>query len=137
MQVSQVAKKLDVSTDTVRYYSRIGLLKPSQALNGYRNYSEKEVRKLRFTLRAKQLGFSLADIRSLVETAEHGDAPCPKARDIISKNIDELGRSIEESLKLYKRMRQAMDKWNDMPDKQPDGEIICTLIDEWEQEVGP
>lgn len=134
MHVSQVAKKLDVSADTIRYYSRIGLLKPAQASNGYKTFSEKDIRRLRFALRAKQLGFSLADIKMLIDISEHGEAPCPKAREIITQNLDELGHSIEESLKLYQRMKQAIRKWNEMPDKEPDGETICTLIDDWEKE---
>lgn len=133
MHVSQVAKKLDVSSDTIRYYSRIGLLKPALADNGYKNFSEKDIRRLRFALRAKQLGFSLADIKTLVDISDHGEAPCPKAREIISKNLDELGESIEESLKLFRRIQQAIQKWNEMPDKEPDGETICALIDNWEE----
>ncbi len=134
MHVSQVAKKLDVSADTIRYYSRIGLLKPALADNGYKTFSEKDIRRLRFALRAKQLGFSLEDIKTLIDIADHGEAPCAKAREIISENLDELGHSIEESLKLFRRMQQAIQKWNEMPDKEPDGETICTLIDDWEKE---
>jgi hypothetical protein len=53
-----------VSADTIRYYSRIKMLKPSKETNGYYIYGQKELDRLRFILRAKQLGFSLADIQT-------------------------------------------------------------------------
>ena len=62
MQVSALAKQLKVNTDTVRYYTRIHLLKPKKDANGYYRYSEKDSHRLRFILRAKQLGFALEDL---------------------------------------------------------------------------
>lgn len=131
MRVSDIAKRLSV--DIVRYYTRIGLVSPSKNLNGYKDFSEKDYRKLRFALRAKTLGFSLADIKALLEASEHGDTPCPIAREVIAKNMASLSQSIEESLALFERMKQTMAVWESMPDKLPDGETICALIEEWKE----
>lgn len=133
MQVSELANNLDISTDTVRYYSRIGLLKPERGRNGYRHYSKVDSHKLRFVLRAKRLGFSLVDIRKLIDVSEHGDSPCPLAKLIVSKNVDRLGIEIEESIALYKRMKSAVKVWDSLSDKQPDGHTICALIEGLEE----
>lgn len=135
MRVSEIAKALNVSADTIRYYTRIGLVFPAKNANGYKDYSEKDFRKLRFALRAKSLGFSLADIKTLIEISDHGETPCPVAREVISKNLEEMSQSIEESRAMYEYMKKAVTVWKGMPDRLPDGEMICTLIESWDQEL--
>lgn len=134
MLVSEISKKLNVSNDTIRYYTRMGLLNPGRSSNGYKIYSSQDLSRLRFILRAKKLGFCLADVKALIETSESGSTPCPIARDLIMKNLNKLDKSIEESLHLLNRMKQAVQAWDDMPDKHPDGKTICTLIEEWDKE---
>jgi len=133
MRVSEVAKQLNVSADTIRYYTRIGLVSPAKGMNGYKDYSDSDFRKLRFALRAKSLGFSLVDIKTLIDMSDHGETPCPVAREVMSRNLETLGQSIEETLSLFERMKQAVDAWHEMPNKLPDGEMICSLIEGWDQ----
>lgn len=132
MQVSQIAKKLEVSADTIRYYARIGLVAPGRGDNGYKQFSEQDLRKLQFALRAKSLGFSLTDIKILLDKSAHSEAPCRDAREIIAGNLERLRVSIEQSMALYQRMQQAVSAWEEMPDQLPDGEMICCLIEEWD-----
>jgi DNA-binding transcriptional MerR regulator len=129
MRVSEISNRLNVSPNTVRYYSRIELVRPSKSDNGYKHYTEKDFRKLRFAIRAKALGFSLSDIKKLIDISDNGQTPCPHAREIIASNLDLLGASIRESLNLFQRMERAAAIWQDMPDKEPNGETICSLID--------
>ena len=65
LTINVTAKKAGVGVETIRYYQRIGLInKPEKPLSGYRVYSEETVSRLCFIQRAKELGFSLAEIRS-------------------------------------------------------------------------
>lgn len=65
--IGQLATRAGVNIDTVRYYERDGLLSPAGRLaSGYRRYGEAELKRLRFIRRAKVLGFTLEDIRSLL-----------------------------------------------------------------------
>jgi DNA-binding transcriptional MerR regulator len=67
MNISQLAKANDVSTDTVRYYEKLGLLpEPMRQHNGYRSYSPAHAQTLRFVRGAQALGFSLAEIRAIL-----------------------------------------------------------------------
>jgi DNA-binding transcriptional MerR regulator len=134
MRVSDIAKRLNVSADTIRYYTRIKMLNPSTDTNGYRIYSQKELSRLRFILRAKKLGFSLADIQTLMSITDKGGTPCPTSRKIITDNIQVLEQSINESMQLFKQMKEAIHQWDAMPDTSPDGKTVCSLIENWDQE---
>ena len=134
MRVSEIARRLKVSPDTVRYYTRIQLVRPTKSDNGYKDYSEGDFHKLRFAIRAKALGFHLSDIKKLIETSEHGKTPCPEARRIIAENLEVLAASIQESINLYERMESAVLDWQGKPDKLPSGDTICSLIEDWSGE---
>ena len=67
MNISQLAKAICVSTDTVRYYEKQGLLQaPTRQDNGYRNYTAAHLEAIRFVRGAQSLGFSLAEIRVIL-----------------------------------------------------------------------
>jgi len=64
MKVAQLANKLGVSADTVRFYTRIGLLNPSKSPNnGYKTFNHKDMVRMQFILSARNLGFSVEDIK--------------------------------------------------------------------------
>ena len=70
MQVQDLARELGVTTDTVRYYSRVGLLEPAKNPdNGYKVFGEQDRHRMRFILSARQLGFSVTDIRQILQHA--------------------------------------------------------------------
>ncbi len=67
MTIGAVAKRVGVAIDTIRYYEREGLLpEPLRRASGYRSYDDSAVRQLRFIRRAKDLGFTLEEIRDLL-----------------------------------------------------------------------
>jgi len=96
--IGKLADSAGVAIDTVRYYERNGLLQPAGRLaSGYRRYGEAELRRLRFIRRAKALGFSLEDIRTLLElSAERSVAKVKRAAQLkladIEARIAELER---------------------------------------------
>jgi MerR family mercuric resistance operon transcriptional regulator len=68
MRIGELARTVDVNVETIRYYQRIGLLGlPEKPYGGMRSYSNEDLQRLRFIRRAQQLGFSLEDIRELLE----------------------------------------------------------------------
>jgi len=63
MKVREVARRSGVADHVVRYYTRIGLLKPSRNLhNRYKQYKESDISRLRFIRQAKSLGYTLGEI---------------------------------------------------------------------------
>ena len=130
LTVSEVAKQTGVSAHTVRYYVREGLLLPiKQAENSYSLFSPTEVSRLQFIRTAKMLGFTLNEIRQILENAQMGESPCADVREVIQQHIVDNRRRIEEMQQLQKRMELAVTKWETMPDGMPDGHSICHLIE--------
>lgn len=130
MYVTELANKAGVSPDTVRYYSKIGMLKPTRnAENDYQVYGGKDVLRLRFIRAAKNLGYTLSDIRAMFADAEHGDSPCPRVRSVIERRIKETETRLAELTALHRKMQQAQKVWTHMPDSQPTGDTVCALIE--------
>ncbi len=127
---SVLAKKADIPLFTVRYYTRIGLLKPSRDLrNGYKMYKPSDRDRLKFISSAKELGFTLAEIEEILDHAAHGDSPCPMVRDVVEKRIEENRVKIREMKRLQKRLEAAAEMWTTMKNSEPDGHSVCRLIE--------
>lgn len=95
--IGDLAKKLNITTRTIRYYDQKGLVKPSRVSeSGYRLYSAKQVKQLKLIIFLKELGFSLKDIQKILED-KNGD----KLIDLLLE--DQLKRNKEETQKLEDR----------------------------------
>lgn len=130
MRVSDMARQADTTSETVRHYTDIGLLKPRRDPgNGYRHYDMADLRLLRFALKARSLGFTLADIQSLAAASEEGETPCGQVRSLIECRLNEVEARIRELQALSDRMRSAMADWQDKPDCHLDDGRVCGLID--------
>lgn len=136
MQVSQLAKKADVSPDTVRFYTKEGLLRPEKnPENGYQQYDQDDFQRLVFTRKARQLGFSLKEIQEILSQADDQHSPCPMVRGLFEKHLLKVEKQISELQSLRQRMLDAMNVWQKMPDGVPDGQTICQLIENWDQSL--
>ncbi|PRY63108.1 DNA-binding transcriptional MerR regulator [Vreelandella songnenensis] len=130
MKVSELAKHGDVTAETVRHYTREGLLSPKRHPdNGYQLYSSADLERLHFIQRARKLGFSVSEIRDILLHADHGDSPCPLVRDLLASRLPQIRARIEELEALAQRMEQALESWQHMPDGTPDGHSLCRLIE--------
>ena len=85
MNIGELARASDTNVETIRYYERIGLLPaPPRTAGNYRNYSATHARRLSFTRRARDLGFSIEQIRVLLDLADQKQQPC-EAVDVIAR----------------------------------------------------
>ena len=99
LRIGTLAQRVGMSQDTVRYYERLGLVrKAARADNGYREYSNTDIGRLLFVRRAKLLGLSLDDIRTLVGLAEEGE--CWPVRhevaELLNRKIDQYSAILAE-----------------------------------------
>lgn len=130
LTVNQLAKESGAPAHVVRYYVRIGLIRPAEKQkNGYRLFSGGDISRLRFIRLAKQLGFTLNEIKQITDHADHGESPCDDVRRIIQHRIDENRAKIEEMQRLQARMEEALERWSHMPNGVPDGHSVCHLIE--------
>jgi DNA-binding transcriptional MerR regulator len=132
MKVIEVARLLGITADTVRFYTRIKILNPTKSkANGYREYSEKDVNRLRFVLSARLLGFSVEDIQEILSHADKKKSPCPTVRRLIDQRLHDTEQQFKETLQLRDRMQRAVLEWGQKPDKAPTGHMLCHLIEEF------
>ena len=101
---SQVAKLADVNLDTVLYYEKRGLLpKPNRTSSGYRQYEAEHVAHIRFIRRAQNLGFSLEEIRELLDMRAEPDA-ADEIRKITAQKVREIDAKIHDLQRIREKL---------------------------------
>ncbi len=131
--VTEIARQFSVSAETIRHYTKLGLLSPKRdATNGYRLYDLPQERRLRFLLGAKRLGFTLREIQTILEVASTGDSPCPLVRQLIDERLETTRAEMRDAQMLMARMESASNEWHELPNRDPSGESICHLIETWD-----
>ena len=111
LTIGRLADEVGVSIDTVRFYERKGLLpEPARTAAGYRTYGAADTWRLRFILRAKDLGFTLREVGDLLEhvTRERGDAAAA-VRAAAAAKIDAVADQEAELAALRGRLRRLVD----------------------------
>jgi len=107
LTIGKVARGAGLRIDTVRYYEREGLLnKPARTASGYRNYSPEAVARLRFICQAKELGFSLNEIKELLSLRV---APGKSCADVKARAKAKIA-DIEQRVTQLNRMKRALAK---------------------------
>ncbi len=107
LTIGQLAKRADVGVETVRFYERKALLaEPDRRPSGYRQYDEEVVDRLRFIKRAKELGFTLNEIKELLSLRIDPSTTCA---DVKNRAEEKIG-DIEAKLRTLQRMKKALVK---------------------------
>lgn len=129
MIASELAKSTGVNASVIRYYSRIGLLTPIRnPENGYRQYSKKDVDRVRFVRKAKWLGFTLKDVQAILDEADSGNSPCMEVRKLTSERILENQQRLINLQALQNRIEAAIESWKKLSNSPPHPEYVCELI---------
>ena len=122
--IGALAARTGVNIETIRYYERIGLMPPpTRTESRRRSYEEAEVQRLTFIRRSRELGFSVADIRKLLELAHGNNPKCGTARALTSHHL----RDVRGKIASLKRMERALKRMIEAC--QPDGQRSCPIID--------
>lgn len=110
LTIGQVAKLADVGVETIRFYERQGLmLQPARKESGYRQFSEDAVARIRFIKRAKELGFSLKEVRELLDIQENPEA----SRADVKQHAETKLQDIEAKIRDLQRMKKALKEVTD------------------------
>ena len=129
MRVSELAKAMVTTPDTVRYYTRIGLISPiKNPVNGYKTYGKSVQQRLGFILSARLLNFSVEEIKEILTESDKGHPACPLVREIVEHRLAETEKQFQAALLLREKLRNAISDWQTKPDKSPTGRMICHLI---------
>ena len=101
LTVGQLAARVGVTADTVRYYERSGLLpEPNRTDGDHRRYGPADLDRMLFIRGAQRLGLRLAEIRELLAVRDTGACPCGPAETLLSEHIGEIDREIARLARL-------------------------------------
>lgn len=131
MTRSEVAEKAGVNPETLRYYEREDLIpKPPRSDGGFRLYDEDYVDRLRFIKRAKDLGFTLAEIKDLLELRVDDEATCRDVQTQAEEKISEVDAKIQD----LKRIRAALSNLADACTGGEGPTSDCPILDALEED---
>ena len=105
LTIGQVAREAGVGVETVRFYERQGLIEePNRRASGYRQFDEEVVGRLRFIREAKELGFTLNEIKELLSLKVGRNSSCAEVKGRAEAKITD----IEEKIRTLQRMKRAL-----------------------------
>ncbi len=109
LTIGRLAAAAGVNLETVRYYERIDLMPPpARTASGHRTYEQAHVRRLAFIRRARELGFSIVQIRALLALAEPRRASCAEVREIARAHLDEVRAKLADLVRLERILAETV-----------------------------
>lgn len=135
MQIGEAARRAGVSPPTIRYYEEIGLLpKPARSSAGYRRYTEATVEELRFIRKGQAIGFSLDEIRGILQLARSGRRPCGHVLSLAHQHLDALDEQIHRLQTFKEHLAGTLAKW-EAPDRPTTCGPLCDFIANADPEI--
>ncbi|MBX3654857.1 MAG: Cu(I)-responsive transcriptional regulator [Ramlibacter sp.] len=125
MNIGEAASRSGVSAKMVRHYESLGLLpEVHRTDSGYRQYSDAEVHTLRFIKRARELGFSMAEIGELVGLWQNRRRTSASVKRVAQKHADELAQRIDAMLAMQRTLQHLIHCCHG------DGRPDCPILDD-------
>lgn len=124
MNIGSAAEISGLPPKTIRYYEDIELVTPDRMENGYRDYSEKDINRLRFLQRSRSLGFTIEECRLLLSLYEDKHRASADVKAIALQKVTEIDRKITELQSLRKTLSTLAEHCHG--DSKPD----CPIIDD-------
>ncbi len=113
MRSGQLARLSGVSTDTLRHYERLGLLsRPQRTAGNYREYPPTSQQRVELIRRALTIGFSLAELKTILAVRDKGGAPCRRVRSLLRSKIHDLDHQITNLVSLRAEMNRLSREWD-------------------------
>jgi MerR family copper efflux transcriptional regulator len=127
MNIGDASQRSGLPAKTIRYYEEIGLVRPDRGNNGYRDYRDADIHKLRFLQRSRGLGFSVEECRQLLALYEDRDRASGDVRQIASTKLREIDRKIRELSALRRTLETLVHSCHG--DDRPDCPILEDLAE--------
>lgn len=105
--VGQLAQASQTKAVTIRYYERQGLMRdPPRSRGGYRLYNDADLDRLLFIRRSRRLGFSLENVRELLDLADRTDAPCADVTEKVLHQMQQVQERLRQLRTLERELRR-------------------------------
>jgi DNA-binding transcriptional MerR regulator len=132
MEIRQLVERSGVPAKTIRYYEEVNLLpSPSRKPNGYREYSEADVNRLKLVAGARRVDLSLEDIKEILDLRDRRIAPCSVLLDLLDRKASEIHQRINELEVLEKDLKKLRSLGQTFPTDDVEGKnCVCHLVSE-------
>ncbi|WP_373545256.1 MerR family transcriptional regulator [Chamaesiphon sp.] len=136
--IGELSQRVGIPAQTIRYYERLGLVKPAQrTLSQYRVYTEEDELRLNFIQKAKQFGLSLDEIKKLIDIRAKNILPCNVLKGMVKQHLDELDQRIDQMLAFrqelnnrYEQIQALLPDTSTLPTQASSNSQICGLIEQ-------
>lgn len=135
MNIQETASLTNLTKETIRYYEKVGLLKPQRQANGYRDYQSKDIKDLHFIRKMKLLNVPLADIAVLIKLKNQETSfICKKETlrfiDTFSERLNEQRRLLNTATSIVNQIRDIVETPEGGDEKQ-----VIALLEKFEGEI--
>lgn len=133
-KIGEVASRAHVNKETVRYYEKRGLIpKPDRRRSGYRIFTQRHIDQIRFIKRAQQLGFTLSEIKELLELRLGEDTSCSEVKSEAQGKYQDVVKKIKDLQRIKAKLLELIDSCSG---EGPKGD--CPILEslEGENETG-
>ena len=131
MRIGELAERAGTSVKTIRYYDRVGVLRPTErSESGYRLYGEEALDRYRFVRAAQAVGLHLGEIREIIALRDQGSTPCGFVVDLIGRRAAELDARIAELQALRDELESLDRRARRLDPRRCDPRLVCHVIDQ-------
>lgn len=125
MNIGDVADRAGLPAKTIRYYEDIGLIKPARDRNGYRAFGERDLHRLTFLARARALGFTIEDCRTLLALYADEDRASADVKRVAEEHLDRIDDKIAQLQSMRATLSELVQACHG--DDRPDCPILKDL----------
>lgn len=126
MKIGELAQQAQSSTETIRYYEKIGLLPKAQRLdNNYRHYTSTHLERLRFIRNCRSLDMTHDEIRQLLSFIDQPDQDCDPVTHLINEHLTHVDIRIKELIRLREQLQQLQNAC-----AQTDHAYACGILEQ-------
>lgn len=127
LKIGEVSKRSGIGIEALRFYEKSGLLdKPERTDSGYRMYDANVLERLAFIKQAQVLGFSLEEIKQIIDDKRAGQSPCFEVRELVRLRLQELDERMQQMQRYRQELAATLAEWDKAGEVQGH---ICGLIE--------
>jgi len=125
-----LATRAGVNVQTIRFYERLRLLPEPKRTDGrYCSFAESDLKRLLFIRQAKVLGFSLDEIRDILQLRERGRCPCDEVVTIAERHLADVEPQLRNLTRFRDGLQNAVRQWKKSGQQSLSADSICSLIE--------
>lgn len=123
-----LARTTGCNLETIRYYEKIGIMPdPPRSMKGYRSYDDAHVKRLKFVMRSRDLGFSLEEVRGLLGLVDDQSRTCAEVQLIADDHLTDVQAKIADLQRIERVLSDTVARCTG--DAAPDCAVIDALLD--------